>query len=317
MPQTEYRHPSEADIEAVNDVLNRSEREIPLHRDETVSETSQYTFEEDDYDPKGFLLAVVGDEVVGYGGSHVNDHRIKAGKNDAWITVEVAPEHRGKDIERHLMGFGLEYLRSRKVATAHRWCVGTEGWRHELSKDFGFHDNRHFFTLVWTGDEGPALLALPAGFGFAEAIFREASDEEVIAFATAMNQAFADHYNFAPRPPESFLKWRETDENISRLSWVSDGDRVVGVCMCAESVPYNKENDTKVGWANVLGVVESHRKRGIGRALLSEGMKWLSDRGMDTIYLRLDAENRGALDLYTNLGFKVHSESIGYVLELD
>ena len=44
MAHVEYRHPSEADVEAINDVLNRSARELPLHRDETIAETREFTF---------------------------------------------------------------------------------------------------------------------------------------------------------------------------------------------------------------------------------------------------------------------------------
>jgi mycothiol synthase len=313
----EYRHPSKADIEAINDVINRSGKELPLHRDETVAETREFTFEEDDYDPEGFLLAIIGSAVVGYGGSHVNDHRVKAGKNDAWITVEVVPEHRGEGIEQNLMRFGLDYIKSRNMVLAHRSCFGTEGWRHDVSVEFGFEDARHFFLMEWKEKVAPVPIQPPAGILLEHAKFKDASDETVIAFAKAMNEAFADHYNFVPRPSEKFLKWRETDENITRLSWAKEGAKVVGVCMCAESALFNKENNIKVGWANILGVVQSHRKRGIGRALLSEGMRWIFDRRMDTIYLGMDAENRNALELYTSLGFKVHTESITYDVTLD
>jgi ribosomal protein S18 acetylase RimI-like enzyme len=215
------------------------------------------------------------------------------------------------------MRFGLDYLRSRNVTLAHRSCFGTEGWRHDLAHEFGFKDDRHFFMMEWKEKDGPTSIPPPEDILFEHEIFKEASDEFVIAFAEGMNEAFADHYNFVARPPDKFLKWRETDEDYCRLTLAKDSGVVVGVCMCEESVLYNIENKTKVGWANILGVIPAYRKKGIGRALLSEGMKWVYDRGMDTIYLGMDAENRNALGLYTSLGFKVHTESITYDLRLD
>jgi mycothiol synthase len=317
MADVVYRHPSEADIEAINDVLNRSGRELPLHRDETLVETREFTIEEEDYDADGFLLAIVNNEAVGYGGSHVYDARIAAGKNDARITAAVVPEHRGKGIEQHFMEFSIDYLRSRKVVKAYRWCSGQEGWRHDLALEFGFKDVRHFFMMVWKQKKAPKILQPPDGISIEDKMFKEASDELIAHFVEGMNDSFADHYNFSPTPVEKFLKWRETDEEISRLTLAKEGEKIVGVCMCEESVLYNKENNTKAGWANILGVSKPYRKRGIARALLTEGMRWIYDRGMDTIYLGMDAENRKALGLYTSLGYQVHTESINYELNLD
>ena len=79
---------------------------------------------------------------------------------------------------------------------------------------------------------------------------------------------------------------------------------------------YNKEKNKKTGWADILGVKKSCRKSGIGRALLSDGMHWIWNQGMDTIYLGMDAENSSALGLYTSLGYRIHEESITYRLEL-
>ena len=101
-----------------------------------------------------------------------------------------------------------------------------------------------------------------------------------------------------------------------RITFAKEGDNIAGVLLAEESTVYNKENDTLIGWANILGVMSQYRKKGIGRALLSDGMKWILDRGMDTIYLGMDAENAKALDLYTSLGFRVDEESISYRLDL-
>ena len=83
------------------------------------------------------------------------------------------------------------------------------------------------------------------------------------------------------------------------------------------STVYNEENNTKVGWVDILGVNPPNRKTGIGRSLLSNGMRWIYDQGMDTIYLGMDAENSKALGLYTSLGYEIHKESVSYSLELE
>ena len=55
----------------------------------------------------------------------------------------------------------------------------------------------------------------------------------------------------------------------------------------------------------LLGVVPEARGIGLGRALLRWGTAWLDRAGSDTIELRVDGENDGALALYRSEGFEV------------
>ncbi|MCK5397055.1 MAG: GNAT family N-acetyltransferase [Thermoplasmata archaeon] len=316
MTNVEYRHPTIEDVEAMTDVFNRNSREIPLHQDDTVEETLAFTFKEDDYDAKGFLLAIIDGEIIGYGGSHVQKHRIVAGKNDAWITIAIIPEKRNIGIEQHFMDFGLEYLRSRKIGTAKRWCYGLDGWRHEIGIEYGFKDVRHSYTMVWKHDKAPEAIPPPEKITLEHMMFKEANDEIVSHFVDNFNSSFIDHYDFSIVLLKDFIKWRDMDRNVTRMTFAKKEDEIIGVMMYEISNVYNEANNAKVGWANVLGVNPPNRKSGIGRTLLSTCMRWLYDQGMDTIYLGMDAENAKALDLYTSLGYDIHKESVNYKLDL-
>lgn len=117
---------------------------------------------------------------------------------------------------------------------------------------------------------------------------------------------------------ERWIKERDEEETvIDRLAFAKDGHTIVGACLCEESVEYNNQNNVKTGRVCSLGVIKKYRRKGIGKALLSEGMKWIHDQGMDTIYIEVDAENPDALHLYTSLGFKIYSEDIIYIKELE
>lgn len=102
---SEYRHPVEADIETITDIINRSRRELPLHSDDSVEEVRMRTFENPDYDPEQFRIVTVNGEAAGFGGALIEKSRIDAGMNDGWISMEVVPEYRGKGIEQQLMKF--------------------------------------------------------------------------------------------------------------------------------------------------------------------------------------------------------------------
>jgi ribosomal-protein-alanine N-acetyltransferase len=52
-----------------------------------------------------------------------------------------------------------------------------------------------------------------------------------------------------------------------------------------------------------LAVRPGHRRRGLGRALLDEGLARVRDRGARDIYLEVRVSNRGAQVLYARAGF--------------
>lgn len=312
----EYRHPTESDVKVVTNVLNRSRRELPLHLDQSVEEVKAQTFKNTDYNPYGFWLALRDSQIIGYGGALVEKTRIDAGFNDGWMTVEVIPEYRGKGVEQELMRLALNYLTLKEIGTAQGWCKGTERWRHNLFLEFGFTAVRYEYVMVWKG-EPPERYPLPGIIHLEHKLFKEATDKEVEAFVEVFNDAFKEHHNFSPATVERFIKSREIDNNISRITFAKDGSCIVGVLKCCESVQYNKENNTGIGWIDILGIIKSYRRKGIGKALLSDGMAWICDQGMDTIYLDLDAENRNALDLYTSLGFKIDRKDTIYRKRLE
>lgn len=54
-----------------------------------------------------------------------------------------------------------------------------------------------------------------------------------------------------------------------------------------------------------LMVSKTHRRLGIGTALVRESLKFLRNQGFEKATLRVRKENKTALDFYTTLGFKI------------
>lgn len=68
------------------------------------------------------------------------------------------------------------------------------------------------------------------------------------------------------------------------------------------------------GEAEVLtiAVAPSHRRRGVGRAMLEEVFRKLYRDRVEAVFLDVDAGNEGALALYRRLGFSKVGERKGY-----
>lgn len=51
-------------------------------------------------------------------------------------------------------------------------------------------------------------------------------------------------------------------------------------------------------------VLEPHRSRGIGKALVAGGLRWFEGKGIKRIRLQADARNTAGIDFWTDLGFR-------------
>lgn len=316
MASIEYRHFAIADMEKIVDVFNQSRRELPMHQDILLEEVETSFFKDNYFNLEDSCwLALIGDQFVGYGFVFAEECRIKAGKSDADITIEVFPEHRNKGLQQELMNLALDFLRSMKIHKVKHLCADTTGWKHDLSLEFAFEDNYHEYTMIWKEGKEPRVYFPADGIHLEYRMFKEASNEDIIEFAKVNNEFYSESLDFAPELVKSWIEHRdELKENVERITFAKDGSKTVGACSCEEWTELNRKKDVKAGYISTLGVIKPYRKKGIGRALLSDAVIWLHERGMDTIYLRVDARNPKALRLYTSNGFEIFKESVVYYL---
>ncbi len=62
-------------------------------------------------------------------------------------------------------------------------------------------------------------------------------------------------------------------------------------------------------------VAEKERRRGVGRALLRESMRWVRSQGGFAMELEVRARNEGAIGLYESMGFAVVGRRVRYYIE--
>ncbi|MDG6930221.1 MAG: ribosomal protein S18-alanine N-acetyltransferase [Nitrososphaerota archaeon] len=64
-------------------------------------------------------------------------------------------------------------------------------------------------------------------------------------------------------------------------------------------------NFVKKGHVVSIAVIEEHRNKGLGTALLQESMNKMKENGCSEIYLEVRITNEPALKLYKKLGFSI------------
>lgn len=140
--------------------------------------------------------------------------------------------------------------------------------------------------------ERPAPVIWPEGFELRP--FVVGRDDQL--YFDALQTAFAEHWSFAPRTYENWRNsWFKGDYDTNLLIQLLHDDRVIGIC---SGKPMGES-----GWIQHVGVIPEYRRRGLAKLMLQEDFSRFWDKGIRTISLGVDSENRqSATQLYLSMG---------------
>ena len=160
----------------------------------------------------------------------------------------------------------------------------------------GYAWARRFQRMRIDMDEPPPDPEWPDGITIRD--FVPGQDDR--AMYEAQEAAFSDHWGHVTRPFEDFSKRLERSDFDPGLWHLAlDGEDVVATTS-------NSTLPDGIGWVSGLGVIASHRRRGLARAILlhSFGVFWR--RGLKAVALGVDSESlTGATRLYESVGMRV------------
>lgn len=242
-----------------------------------------------------------------------------------WIWGRVHPDYQRQGIGAYLLNWGEDHAREaiercpKGVRVSFRsGTVNTIEAPKSLYESSSMKLIRHSFRMAIEFNETPPDPVWSDGITVRSAT--AATPAEIETITRVDYEAFKDHFGFIEQPFEDelalFRNWLENDETLSDPSlWflAMDGDKAVGLTLCATRDMENSD----FGHINSLGVLRSHRKRGIGLALLNHAFGEYYHRGYKGASLDVDAENlTGALRLYKKAGMSVHRQFDLYEKEL-
>jgi ribosomal protein S18 acetylase RimI-like enzyme len=170
---------------------------------------------------------------------------------------------------------------------------------------------RHPFALevetlvMWRGLDRPvAAPEWPAGVRVRT--FEPYDAEAVHALLDEAYGAWDSRY--VPLAHDDWLRWMTGDVDFDPSVWWL-AEREGGPVGCALH--------WRTGWLKDLAVRESERGRGLGAALVQQGLAEFVRRGVARVGLKVDAANpTGAVRLYERLGFVVERREATWALSL-
>ena len=245
-------------------------------------------------------IALVSETVVGYAdlGDPAEEGRF------VWTDVRVDPAH--PEASRALLDFAEE--RARELAPAgliKAWSPEQAAdWRSLLeSRGFEFHH----YSLRMHADlaSEPPEPDWPDGISVRR--FRPGEERTVYE---VQQETFSDQRDFTRDRFEDWQHWSLREPFDPELWFLAlAGDEVQGIALCRPEW----HGDPNLGWVSVLGVRKPWRRKGLGLALLLNGLRELRARGKTHAGLGVDAENpTGAVRLYERAGMAVERRYIWY-----
>jgi len=289
----ELRDPSEADAPALADLLERHARacfgEQELSEDEVRSWLRM---------PNLWIQVAERDgELVGYVDVGIDENRFDIDSRTlepevARLMVDAAEaEARRRSDDPRVRGFVQGDDKAARAVFA-----SSEGWRAI----------RHTFQMRIDFDGELPEPDWPEGL--APRNLREGEEERVWA---AANKAFADHWDFHPRPFEEWIAFHKEPHRFDPSLWwlVDDGEELAALSINS----WHASGDRTFGWIYILGTRPPWRRRGLATALLLYSFRDFRERGATRVGLGVDGENTtGAVGLYESVGMHVARRSDVY-----
>ena len=233
----------------------------------------------------------------------------------------VQPEQRGRGIGRALLTRQMQRAQAiaRKLAAPGAPVTLTfvaRAWEKQTAavtvlEAKGLQRARAYLEMARDLSRPVAAGAPPAAGLRLEAWTDPRADQ---AIWQAYNEAFADHWGYAPESFDSFsqrLLVGHTQRQHSFVAWA--GNVVAGASL-------NDMDESRArgpAWVRQLFVRRAWRGRGLGRALLDASLRRAAELGYSQAGLMVDAENQcGAIRLYRSAGFEEAARRITFQAQL-
>ena len=212
---------------------------------------------------------------------------------------------KGRGLGSEILDRGEEFARKEGTKKILTGAPEPDAAARALFESRGYREARRFYEMEIELTEAPTEPVLPDGL-----VVDELRDDEYEAFFDALNEAFAEHWEWHPEPFEKWLERRggqHRDEHGPVWFVVRDGDQLAAVTR-------NDANVAGGGYVGAIGVRPAWRGKGLGKALLQRTFAEFWRRGTTRVTLDVDTQNTtGAVALYERVG--MHIDSCGVAFE--
>jgi mycothiol synthase len=210
----------------------------------------------------------------------------------------VSPSHRREGVGTQL----LRRLIMESSTPLRVWAMGDTPAARALALGVGMVRQRELLIMERRLDEKLPKPAIPPGVQIRT--FLPGQDEQewlrvnAAAFASHPEQALIDLDDLNDRMAESWFDAR------GFFVATKDGSMI--------GFHWTKQHQDQLGEVYVLGIAPWAARRGLGKALLLTGLRWLQQQGNSRVKLYVESDHQAAIELYLTYGFATASRDVMY-----
>jgi len=176
----------------------------------------------------------------------------------------------------------------------------------------------HSFNMIpvrWNDDLIIDLNNSPDVFtatGYSIVPWDTSRDEEA---RIAKNRAFMDHWGSTPTNEEGWqqLVHSSTAQLDKSFFALDQNEKIVGVLLSHRYESDDEVLGKRIGWIDKLATLSEHRKKSVGKSLITHALAAYKRDGLTHGALDVDTENpTGAYGLYTAVGFSTFRGKVTY-----
>ena len=221
--------------------------------------------------------------------------------------IVVDPKYRRQGIGAALLGC------IRKVAHEPTvWAFGNLPEAQAFAAHEGLHEVRRLLIMRRDLHQHPAQLSVddmePAGV-----VIDPFRPEDLTALVEVNAEAFADHPEQGDLTAADFeqrMKQPWFDPDGLLLAHDDDSGRLLGYHWT--KIERREPGSAPTGEVYALAVLPDAGGRGIGRALLAAGVRWMQHQGVTEVILYVEAANARVVDMYRSANFVTVSSDASY-----
>jgi len=234
--------------------------------------------------------------------------QVSRGNDSYAFELVVHPHHRYEmaTIGPELIDSAIEIIASDGGGNVNWWVYEPTSMHRQLAGDAGMRVGRTLHQM---------RRPLPTGIAVTTATrdFVPGIDDD--SWLSVNNRAFAGHGEQGGWTLETFCQ-RQGEEWFDPAGFrVHDVDGRMAAFCWTKAHPAT-DTEPEVGEIYVIAVDPDFHGRGLGKQLTLAGLEHLSDMGISTALLYVDADNTAAVTMYERLGFSVSATYAAFVNEV-
>jgi len=237
------------------------------------------------------ILVSEGEELVGYA-------QLESGPEWSAGQLLVSPDHRRAGVGTKL----LQQLIMESSSPLRVWAMGDTPAARALATAVGMARQRELLIMERRLDGELPEPVVPAGVQIRT--FVPGQDDQQWLRVNAA--AFADH------PEQAMIDLDDLEDRMAEPWFDPMGFFVATRDGTMIGFHWTKQHQDQLGEVYVLGIAPSEARRGLGKALLLTGLRWLQQQGNSRVKLYVEADHQAAIELYLTYGFTTVSRDVMY-----